>query len=109
MKASYCKEGGNAILTVLSVRRLSADRGAGGSDARDRVVTGPLGNANYDAFGPPVIPHINTGHNTTVTSLAQNSKMTSINGNFDTFALAYGSITVLGGIIGYLKAGSVAS
>jgi uncharacterized membrane protein (UPF0136 family) len=35
--------------------------------------------------------------------------MTSVNGKFDTFALAYGSITVLGGIIGYLKAGSVAS
>jgi hypothetical protein len=36
--------------------------------------------------------------------------MTSANARFnDAFALAYGSITVLGGIIGYLKAGSVAS
>jgi uncharacterized membrane protein (UPF0136 family) len=31
-------------------------------------------------------------------------------GNFnDTFALAYGSITLLGGLIGYLKANSIAS
>jgi len=36
--------------------------------------------------------------------------MAAIKANFnDTFSLIYGSITVLGGIIGYLKAGSLAS
>jgi len=55
---------------------------------------GPIGNDT-------VIPHHN--HPPTEAMAAIENKF------YDTFALVYGSITVLGGIIGYLKAGSVAS
>ena len=44
------------------------------------------------------------------TIITPTQAMAAVKDNFDdNFSLIYGSITVLGGIIGYLKAGSLAS